>query len=288
MSTSGGAWRALQRGREINCESVQIFVKNNFRWFGNLPPPQKLALFAAELSCNGFSCVFGHTNYLINLGAAASENRDRSIQSLIQEMEFSNQLKLPFLVMHPGAHLGAGEEQGIQRIVEGLNEVFAATKTMPVRIALENTAGQGTCLGYQMKHFAEIYDRINTPERLCVCLDTAHLFAGGYDIRTRKGWERPLGEIESSIGLEQIVAFHLNDSKTALGSRVDRHEHIGRGQIGLEGFRALVTDTRFKNHPGCLETPKSEDMHEDVENLATLRSLESKAGKKVKRKKLIR
>jgi len=279
MSTSGGAWRALQRGREINCEAVQIFVKNNFRWFGKPTPPEKLAMFAAELKSNGFACVFGHTNYLINLGAAPSENRDRSIQSLIQELEFASHLSLPFLVMHPGAHLGAGETVGIKRIVAGLNEVFTATKALPVRIALENTAGQGTCLGYRMQQLAAIYDRVKKPERLGVCLDTAHLFAAGYDIRTRKGWERPLREVEALIGLDQIVAFHLNDSKTALGSRVDRHEHIGRGQIGLEGFRAVATDRRFQDHPGCLETPKSADMHEDVENLATLRSLENMACK---------
>jgi deoxyribonuclease-4 len=280
MSTSGGVWRALQRGRQINCEAVQIFVKNNFRWFGTLAPPEKLALFAAELKSNGFACVFGHTNYLINLGAAPSENRDRSIQSLIQELEFASHLNLPFLVMHPGAHLGAGETAGIKRIVAGLNEVFAATKALSVRIALENTAGQGTCLGYRMQHLAAIYHRVKKPERLGVCLDTAHLFAAGYDIRTRKGWERPLGEIDSSIGLAQIVAFHLNDSKTALGSRVDRHEHIGHGQIGLEGFRALVTDRRFQDHPGCLETPKSADMHEDVKNLAALRSLTRSPGQR--------
>jgi deoxyribonuclease-4 len=273
MSTSGGAWRALQRGREINCEAVQIFVKNNFRWFGNPTPPQKLALYTSELALSKFACVFGHTNYLINLGARPSENRDRSIQSLIQEMQFAHALGLPFLVMHPGAHLGAGEGAGIKQIVAGLNEVFAATRTLPVRIALENTAGQGTCLGYKMRHLANIYDRVKNPERLGVCLDTAHLFAGGYDIRTARGWATPLGELESWIGLDQIVAFHLNDSKTELGSRVDRHAHIGQGHIGLGGFRVIVRDARFKNHPGCLETPKSEDMHEDVENLAILRSL---------------
>ena len=274
MSTSGGAWRALQRGRKINCEAVQIFVKNNFRWFGNPTPPQKLALYISELALSQFAYVFGHTNYLINLGSRASENRDRSIQSLIQEIQFAHALRLPFLVMHPGAHLGAGEAAGIKQIVAGLDEVFAATKTLPVRIALENTAGQGTCLGYKMKHLAEIYHRVKNPERLRVCLDTAHLFAGGYDIRTAKGWGIPLREIAAWIGLDQIAAFHLNDSKTVLGSRVDRHAHIGQGHIGLEGFRVIVRDARFKNHPGCLETPKSEDMHEDVENLATLRSLE--------------
>jgi len=278
MSTSGGAWKALQRGRQINCEAIQIFVKSNFRWFGSPTPPQKLKLFAAELQSNGFACVFGHTNYLINLAAASSENRDRSIQSLIQEIQFARELHLPFLVMHPGAHLGQGEATGIKQIIAGLDQVFASTAFSRVRIALENTAGQGTCLGHQMSHLCEIFQKVKSPGRLGVCLDTAHLFAAGYDIRTPKGWDIPIREIETSIGIRQIVAFHLNDSKTELGSRVDRHAHIGKGHIGLPGFQIVVNDSRFKNHPACLETPKSEDMHEDIENLKTLRSLQNKPG----------
>jgi len=273
MSAAGGAWRALQRGRSVNCDVIQIFVKNNMQWFAKPVPPRNLALYAHELAANTFSCVFGHTGYLINLGAPASENRERSIKSLIQEIQFAHDLGLPFLVLHPGAHLGAGEKAGFKQIVAGLNEVFAATKLSSVRIALENTAGQGTCLGHRMEHLAAIYDRVKRPERLGVCLDTAHLFAAGYDIRTRKGWEAPIREIESLIGLKQILAFHLNDSKTALGSRVDRHAHIGQGHIGKRGFRVIVNDSRFKHHPGCLETPKSEDLREDKLNLAMLRSL---------------
>ena len=273
MSTSGGAWRALQRGRSINCEIVQIFVKNNMQWMGKPPSPEILALFANEMSASTFSCVFGHAGYLINLGAPASLNRDRSLESIILEIQIATSLGIPFLVMHPGAHLGAGETAGIKQIVAGLDEVLAATKRSPVRIALENTAGQGSCLGYKMEHLAAIYEGVKRPDRLGICLDTAHLFAAGYDIRTRKGWSKPLGQIEKWMGLKEILAFHLNDSRTALGSRVDRHAHIAKGQIGTEGFRIIVNDTRFKSRPGCLETPKSEDMHEDIENLATLRSL---------------
>jgi len=273
MSAGGGAWRALQRARSIHCEVVQIFVKNNMQWLGKPASPEKLALYANELSANTFSCVFGHAGYLINLGASASENRDRSIESLIQEIQFATELGLPFLVMHPGAHLGAGEATGIKQIVAGLDEVFAATKRSPVRIALENTAGQGTCLGSKMEHLAAIYDGVKRPERLGICLDTAHLFAAGYDIRTRKGWAKPLDNIGKWVGIKEILAFHLNDSNAALGSRVDRHAHIGQGQIGTEGFRVLVNDSRFKDKPGCLETPKSHDLHEDLQNLATLRAL---------------
>src|SRR5664279_6248938 len=278
MSTSGGAWRALQRGRSIHCDVVQVFVKNNMQWFGKPISPKDVALYEDELAANHFACVFGHAGYLINLGGPASGNRDRSIKSLIQEVELATQLELPFLVLHPGAHLGAGEAVGIKQIVSGLDQVFAATKRSPVRIALENTAGQGTCLGYKSEHLAAVFDRVKKPERLGVCLDTAHLFAAGYDIRTPKGWDTAIREVASLIGLKQILAFHLNDSKTDLGSRVDRHEHIGKGRIGKEAFRHIVNDGRFKNHPGCLETPKSEDMHEDVQNLRMLRLL-AKSGR---------
>jgi deoxyribonuclease-4 len=274
MSTGGGVWKALQRGQSIACEVVQIFVKNNMQWFGKPYAPNDLALYANELAAQKFSCVFGHTGYLINLGAAPSENRDKSIKSLIQEINLASDLGIPFLVLHPGAHLGAGEEAGIAQIVAGLNEVFMATKTAQVRIALENTAGQGSCLGNRVTHLAAIFEKVKKPERLGVCLDTAHFFAAGYDIRTPKGWDAAIKEVDSLVGLKNILAFHLNDSKTDLDSRVDRHAHIGQGKIGKEAFRHIVNDARFKNHPGCLETPKSADMHEDVENLNVLRSLQ--------------
>lgn len=243
------------------------------QWFGRPPPPQNLKLFAKELAAGDPAMVFGHTGYLINLGAPPSANRSNSIKSLIQEIQFAKDLGLPFLVMHPGAHLGAGESRGLEQIVLGLNEVFATTSRAPVRIALEVTAGQGTCLGHKFEHLAEIYDRVKKPERLGVCLDTAHLFAAGYDIRSPKGWNSAIKQAGSLIGLKQILAFHFNDSKTELGSRVDRHAHIGQGKIGLDGFRHIVNDPRFKKHPGCLETPKGKDLREDVQNLATLRSL---------------
>jgi deoxyribonuclease IV len=273
MSTSGGAWRALERGRSAGCEIVQIFVKNNMQWLGRAPAVDDLARYAKELAAHPFAAVFGHTGYLINLGAEASDNRTRSLESLIQEIQFATELGLPFLVLHPGAHLGTGEERALKQIIAGLDEVFAATRNSKVRIALENTAGQGTCLGNRIAHLAAIFDGVKTPKRLGVCLDTAHFFAAGYDIRTPKGWDAAIGEVEALIGLEQVLAFHLNDSKTALGSRVDRHEHIGKGEIGKRGFRHIVNDSRFSRTPGCLETPKSDDLHEDLANLAMLRSL---------------
>ena len=252
---------------------MQIFVKNNMQWFGKPYSPDVVAAYAKERATNDFDCVFGHTGYLINLGGPACENRVRSIKSLIQEIELATQIGLPFLVLHPGAHLGAGEAAGLKQIVAGLDEVFVATQGSPVRIALENTAGQGTCLGNMVEHLAAVFDGVKKPERLGLCLDTAHFFEAGYDIRTPKGWNAAIREVGSLIGLKQVLAFHLNDSKTDLDSRVDRHDHIGKGKIGKEAFRHIVNDARFKRHPGCLETPKSEDLHEDVQNLATLRAL---------------
>src|SRR5258706_3920546 len=236
MSTSGGVWKALERGAGIGCDVVQHFVKNNMQWFGKPQGTDDLKHYAQELATGRIKFVFGHTGYLINLGAPASDNREKSLKSLLQEIEFATALGLPFLVLHPGAHLGGGEAAGIKLIVEGLNEVFQATRSSPVRIALENTAGQGSCLGNEVRHLAMIFDAVKKPERLAVCLDTAHFFAAGYDIRSQKGWDAAIGEVEKLIGLKQIVAFHLNDSKTDLGSNVDRHAGIGQGKIGREAF----------------------------------------------------
>jgi deoxyribonuclease IV len=272
-STAGGVHTALERAKAIGAACCQIFVKNNMQWFGKAPSERDVSLFRKGLSTSALESVFGHAGYLLNLGAPSSANRDTSLKSLIQEIQFATLLQLPFLVMHPGAHLGKGEEAGLQQVIAGLDTAFAATRKSRVRIALENTAGQGSCLGHKLSHLAAIFDGVKNPERLGVCIDTAHLFAAGYDIRTLAGWDAAIRELKSLVGLRQILAFHLNDSKTDLGSRVDRHAHIGHGKIGLEGFRHVVNDPRFKNRPGCLETPKEKDLKEDVANLATLRSL---------------
>lgn len=280
MPTAGGVWKALERGAGLGCEVVQVFVKNNMQWAGKPLAPEEIARFGREQQAHEFDCVFGHTGYLINLGAPAGPNRDKSIESLTLEITLATQLGLPFLVLHPGAHLRQGEAVGIAQIVAGLDEVFRATRHSPVRIALENTAGQGSCLGHRIAHLAEIFQQVERPERLGVCLDTAHFFEAGYDIRTPRGWNFAVGEVESSIGLEQVLAFHLNDSKTPLGSRVDRHAGIGQGHIGRDAFRHIVNDARFDSLPGCLETPKSPDLHEDAENLALLRGLVSRPSRR--------
>lgn len=273
MPTKGGVWRALECGTRVGCEVVQLFVKNNMQWFGRPYTPDELRRYATQAASSRFGCVFGHAGYLINLAAPPSPNRDNSLKSLIQEIELATSLGLPFLVMHPGSHLGQGEAAGLANLVAGLDEVFAATRSSPVRIALENTAGQGACLGDRLAHLATIYDGVQQPERLAVCLDTAHFFAAGYPIHQPHGWDRAIKEVEALVGLDQVLAFHLNDSKTDLGSRVDRHAGIGQGRIGRDGFRHIVNDPRFAERPGCLETPKSADLHEDLENLAILRAL---------------
>ncbi|MBA19255.1 MAG: deoxyribonuclease IV [Verrucomicrobiales bacterium] len=274
MSTAGGAWKAFDRARSVNCESVQIFVKSNMQWFGKLPSEVDTQRFTTELAKGDVGPVFGHAGYLINLAGPDGSNLEKSMESLVKEIEIASMLNVPFLVLHPGAHLGQGEEAGIKRIAKSLDQIFKATKKSSVRIALENTAGQGTYLGHQIRHLAEIFDNVKQQDRLGICLDTAHFFAAGYDIRKPKGWNNAIGEVESMLGLDQILAFHLNDSKTDLDSRVDRHDHIGHGLIGKPAFKHIINDTRFIDTPACLETPKSPDMHEDVENLNTLRSLQ--------------
>lgn len=273
MPTRGGVWKALQRGADLGCEVVQLFVKNNMQWFGKAYAPADLHRYAEECDARSFACIFGHAGYLINLAAPPSLNRDKSLQSLIQEIQFATDLGLPFLVLHPGSHLGQGEGFGLQQLIAGLDEVCRATRRSPVRIALENTAGQGHCLGHRIAHLAAGFDGVQHPERLGLCLDTAHFFAAGYDLRTPRGWDDAIHEVETLIGLKQILAFHLNDSQTDLGSRVDRHAGIGQGRIGRAAFRHIVNDARFRDLPGCLETPKSPDLHEDRANLALLRRL---------------
>ena len=279
MSAAGGPSEALRRGESAGCEVVQLFVKNNKQWFGKPFTSAAVDDYKTERALHTFAAVFGHAGYLINLAAPAGPNRDNSIRSLIQEIQLAAQLEIPFLVLHPGAHLKAGEAAGIRQIAKGLNQVFRATRKLPVRIALENTAGPGTALGGKLEHHAAIYDQVDHPERLGLCLDTCHYFAAGYPIHTPKGWRAAIKEVEDLLGLHQILAFHLNDSKGGLGSHLDRHEHIGKGNIGADGFRHIVRDRRFAKTPAALETPKSEDLHEDIENLRVLRQMAARGSR---------
>jgi deoxyribonuclease-4 len=271
MSISGGPAKALERGQSVGCTAIQIFVKNNMQWFAKDFALSDIQAFAEYPSRP--KIVFGHTSYLINLCAKDPVTFDRSRLALKAELERADQLKLPFLVMHPGAHMGDGTDAGLARIAESLDHVFSSLPKGRCQIALEATAGQGSVLGSKFAELATIIDRCRYPKRLLVCLDTAHLFAAGYDISTAKGFWKVFAEFEHELGLARLAAWHLNDSKAALGSRVDRHEHIGKGKIGIAPFREIMHSEQFSAVPKVLETPKGEDLAEDRENLALLRSL---------------
>ncbi len=271
MSISGGVDQAVLRGESIGCTAIQIFVKNNMQWFAK--PFAEKEITAWHTVADRLPAVFGHTGYLINVAAAKPENLDKSRRSLADELIRANQLGLPFLVLHPGAHLGVGVETGIERAAASLDAVFETVGDLPVHIALENTAGQGTTLGSTFEELRGILDRVQAPERFVICLDTAHLLAAGHPIDSEAGAKQVLAEFDRIIGFDRLAAWHLNDSKTARGSRVDRHEAIGQGHTGLDIFRVILREPRFARVPKVLETPKSDDLHEDVENMATLRAL---------------
>ncbi|MEI6084304.1 MAG: deoxyribonuclease IV [Verrucomicrobiota bacterium] len=265
MSIAGGVDRAVDRGASIGCAAVQIFLKNNFQWTGRRYTADEIARYKANVARTGIT-VFAHSGYLINPCSPNPVFRERSIAAIIDEIERATILGVPFIVMHPGAHLGAGEEAGLRLVAKSLDTAFRATKKSPVRIALETTAGQGSCLGHRFEHLAEIIERSKFPNRLAVCVDTCHIFAAGYDIRTPRSYNA----VAKQLAALPVVAFHLNDSKKPLGSRVDRHDHIGKGHLGLAAFRHVLRDRRWRDLPMSLETPKSADLHEDVANLATL------------------
>ena len=271
MSISGGPAKALERGHSVGCTAVQIFVKNNMQWFAKDFAPAELEAWAK--SSYRPNIAFGHTSYLINLCATDPVTFERSRQALKTELERADQLKLPFLVMHPGAHMGAGVDTGLAQIAESLDFVFSSLPKGRCKVALEATAGQGSTLGSKFAELAVIIDRCRYPKRLLVCLDTAHLFAAGYDISTAKKFWQVFAEFENEIGLPRLAAWHLNDSKAALGSRVDRHEHIGKGKIGVAPFREIMRSEQFSQIPKVLETPKGEDLAEDRVNLALLREM---------------
>ena len=272
-SIAGGVHRAIERSCSINCSAMQIFVKNNMQWFARPFLRQEITAFLDHPQRAALSSVFAHANYLINLAAINSQFYANSLRALLEELRRADQLELPFLVLHPGAHLGAGEEPGLRKIVAALDRVLAASPQVKTRIALETTAGQGSCLGNRFEHLAYIIANVREPERLCVCLDTAHIFAAGYDLGTKAEIRRTFAEFDRIIGRDRLVAVHLNDSKTTRGSQVDRHEHIGKGQIGLEAFRFIMSHGRFRKIPKVIETPKGKDLAEDVENMKTLRDL---------------
>ncbi len=273
MSIGGGVHMAIERACSIHCTAVQMFVKNNMQWFARPLSREEIISFLEHRQRRELLSVFAHANYLINLAATNPVFHANSLRALSEELTRADQLELAFLVLHPGAHLGAGEEAGLEKIITSINRVFRKIPDVKTRIALETTAGQGSSLGHTFEQIGYILDNVREPERLCVCLDTAHVFAAGYDIESEATVGRTFHEFDRVIGLDRLAAIHLNDSKTAPGSRVDRHEHIGKGKIGLEAFRFIMRNSRFRRIPKVLETPKGKDLREDVANLKTLRSL---------------
>ena len=273
MSIRGGASIAIERARSIGCTAMQVFVKNNMQWFARPLTREEIRAFLNHIQRGELLSAFGHANYLINLATTNPRFHANSIRALAEELVRADQLELPFLVMHPGAHLGAGEKAGLKKISDSIDEVFRKIPKVKTKIALEITAGQGSCIGHRFEHLAHIIANAREPERLCVCVDTAHLFAAGYEINSESGVRKTFREFDRIIGRDRLIAIHVNDSKTPRGSRVDRHEHIGKGRIGLEAFRFIMRSPRFRKIPKVLETPKGKDLAEDVVNLKTLQRL---------------
>ena len=277
MSIGGGVHMAIERGCSIKCTAIQMFVKNNMQWFARPLNRVEIRTFLNHAQRGELLSIFAHANYLINLAATNPQFLENSIRALSEELIRADQLELPFLVLHPGAHLGAGEEAGLWKIADSINRVFRRISKVKTKIALETTAGQGSCLGHRFEQIAHIIAKVREPERLCVCVDTAHLFAAGYDIGREAGVKKTFREFDRVIGRERLAAIHLNDSKTARGSRVDRHQHIGKGEIGLDAFRFIMSEPRFRKIPKVLETPKGKELREDVMNLRKLRSMTKSA-----------
>jgi deoxyribonuclease-4 len=272
-SIAGGMHKAFDRAQSVGCDAVQIFVKPNRAWAVKPLTTEDVDLFKAKAADTDIQPVIGHASYLLNLGTPDDMLWKKSIDTLILELERCEVLGVPYLVLHPGAHVGTGEETGLVRIAQALGDVHAGTPGFHTQILLETTSGQGSSLGHRFEHLAWLMDNAPEGERLGVCLDTCHVFAAGYELRTPDGYAATMDEFDHVVGLERLQAIHLNDSTGDLGSRKDRHDHIGKGHIGLEGFRHILNDTRLAGLPALLETPKSDDLHEDRENLGVLRSL---------------
>ncbi len=273
MSIAGGVDKAILRGDAIGCTAIQIFLKYNTRWRGKPISQNERAAFFANQKKTGLTRCIAHNCYLINLASPDDVIYAKSLAAMLDELERAAFLRIGFLVIHPGSHRGSGEAAGIKKIAHSINLLLEKTKGFRVKILLETVAGQGTGIGYRFEQLADIIGRVKNRRRIGVCLDTAHIFAAGYDIRTKATYEVTIKEFDRTIGLKRICAFHLNDSKKPLGSRIDRHEHIGHGFIGLDAFRFLLNDERFSEIPQILETPKGPGLLCDVENLRVLKSL---------------
>jgi deoxyribonuclease IV len=270
VSIAGGVFNAPERGAKLGCNCIQIFTQNSNQWRGKAVSKDDAALFQANMAEAGIAEVVSHDIYLINLASAPGDIQDKSITGFKEEMERCARLGIKKIIMHPGSHNNDGEQTGIRRICECFDILIGAVPEYTGKILLENTAGQGSNLGYKFEQLKAIIDGTSFPDRFGVCFDTCHAFASGYEIRDSDGYQRTFDEFDRILGISRLLAFHLNDSKKGLGSKVDRHENIGNGTLGLEPFRMLLNDQRFSQVPKFIETP---DREMDEKNLEVLRGL---------------
>jgi deoxyribonuclease-4 len=274
VSIAGGFDKAPLRGKAAGCRAIQVFTKSRGQWQARPLPDAEANAFRANLRASGIIIAVAHGSYLINLGSPDPALRRKSLEACREELERAETLGIPYLVIHPGSHLGRGEAAGLRLIAQALDLLLEETKGFRVQIVLETTAGQGTNLGSRFEHLAHLFERAKHPERLGVCLDTCHLFAAGCEIRTEEGYEKTMEAFDRLLGVSRLKILHLSDSKQDLGSRVDRHEHIGKGFLGLNPFRFILNDERLQGLPMILETPKDGDpVSADRRNLAVLRRL---------------
>jgi len=272
-SAAGGVDKALQRAVDVSATSCQIFSKNERQWRAKPLDPAVVERFHEERERTGIAQMISHASYLINLASPKDDLIEKSVGGFTDELERAHTLGLQGVVLHPGAHTGSGVDAGVAKIAQSLNRIHDDLPHITSLTLLETTAGQGTALGRSFEEIAAIIDQVEAKDRIGVCLDTCHIFAAGYDIRTSDGYQEVMNAFDRVIGIDKLRAIHLNDSKMPFASNKDRHEHIGEGEIGVEGFRALVNDTRLSGIPGVLETEKDAEGDYDRKNLALLRSL---------------
>jgi len=274
MSVSGGVSTALERAVSIHSNAVQVFTKNNRQWNGPPIDEEDVERWRAQMPALGIAYAVSHASYLINLASPDAKIWDKSVRAHKDELQRAHAYGIPHVVLHPGAHTGSGEEAGVARIAEALNLIHAQTPECADTITLlELMAGQGTCLGRSFGQLRQIMEQVEDSSRVAVCADTCHAFAAGYELNTPEGYAAMMAEIEAEIGVDRVKCWHFNDSKGKLGSHLDRHWHIGEGEIGLAGFRHILNDPRWDGIAMLLETPKEDDLVDDVKNLATLCTL---------------
>jgi deoxyribonuclease-4 len=273
MSISGGLHLAIDRAVAAGCNVLQIFTRNSNQWKGKPVSEADVALFRSKFASSGLHEVVSHDIYLINLASPPGETRDKSLGAFRDELETCARLGINKVVMHPGSHLADSPETGLARVIEAFDLLFSEVPQFEGRVLIETTAGQGSNLGRTFEELSAIIDGSRFPEKFGVCFDTCHTFAAGYDTATGEGYRDTMEQFDRIIGLDRLQCFHLNDSKKGLGSRVDRHEHIGQGALGLNPFRFILNDPRFAKVPKILETPKGDNDEMDVINLGVLRGL---------------